>query len=59
MLTSQDPARPSPETPTQPTAPDAAAADTVDVDMERALWDLDYRAQVLQMLRRARLDSEK
>jgi hypothetical protein len=54
MLTARDS-----QTLAQPTSPDAAAPDPTDIDMERALWDLDYRAQVLQMLQRARLDSEK
>jgi hypothetical protein len=42
------------------TAPDPAApaAETPEIDLERALWDLDYRAQALEMLRRARSSGE-
>ncbi len=41
--------------PPSPPAPD----DGPDIDLERAMWDLDYRAQVLEMLRRARQGGDR
>jgi hypothetical protein len=43
--------------PDEPLSPSPPAPDGgPDIDLERAMWDLDYRAQVLEMLRRARED---
>lgn len=52
MQLSQDDDGDAPDQPFQPSPP--APDGGPDIDLERAMWDLDYRAQVLEMLRQAR-----
>lgn len=61
--TTRRPAQPPSRAPSNTPTPDAPApdsgepgepADIADIDLERALWDMEYRRQVLEILRRGR-----
>jgi len=56
--TTRRPAQPPSPAPSGTPAPGSGKpgepADVADIDLERALWDMEYRRQVLEILRRSR-----